>query len=559
MNVLGLKETTQQKTNMLKKTDAQTEEKILDAENKSGVFYSRFVKYLIGFFAVLCWTVIVLLLASTLGRPIISGYVLLFILAAFFREIKIVLFMGALVFLSYSFLFFAYPHKMALHPFLDIAILFVSVAAVVLIVRGIQRHYANLIKEKNKTKTAKESLETMVAAKIKELQELSGNLEVKAQERTKTLEATRKALMNLLEDAEESKKEIELEKNKTRAALVSLTDGLIVFDKEKKIVLVNPEAERVLEIKEKEVLNKKINQISASANLNKLYDVLGGKIEWTGQRYELILGKQLKRFFQVSITPISVGKETIGLMVILHDVTRGKEVERLKTEFVSIAAHQLRTPLSATKWILKMLLDGDIGKLSKEQIDFLEKGYQSNERMITLINDLLNVAHIEEGRFIYRPSLDLLEDVAQRSIDGLKDAAKKRDVEIVFNKPKNRLLKKVKIDGKKIELVIQNLLDNALRFTKPGGRVAISVEYGKINAKVIVRDTGVGIPDKQQSRIFTKFFRADNVIKMETEGSGLGLFICKNIISAHHGKIWFESEENKGTTFYFTIPLNSKL
>lgn len=401
--------------------------------------------------------------------------------------------------------------------------------------------------------------ETTVADKTKELQKLSGDLEIKVQERTEILEETRKALINLLEDAEESKKEIELEKNKTRATLVSLSDGLIVFDKEKKIVLVNPASERILELKEGQVLGKKINQISGFPILDKLYQTLDNKIEWTGRKYELILGESLKRFFQVSVTPIFVGKEQIGLMITLHDVTREKEVERLKTEFVSIAAHQLRTPLSATKWILRLLLDGDVGKLSKEQIGFLEKGYQSNERMIILINDLLNVAQMEEGRFIYKPSFSSLEDIAQKNIDGLKETAQKKEIEIIFNKPKDGLSKKVKIDENKIGIVFQNLLDNAIRFTKPGGKVVISIEYDKINARVTVEDTGVGIPDEQQARIFTKFFRAGNVIKMETEGSGLGLFICKNTVSAHGGKIWFKSEENKGTTFYFTIPLNTKL
>lgn len=544
---------------MLKRLDIQTDKKILNAKDKQNIFFNIFAKYLVVVFSVLGWTIIILFSAPTLGRPIISGYVLLFILIGYFKEIKVILFTGAVVLLSYFFLFFTYPHWEIFHPSLDITILFLSAAVVILVVYSINKNYANLLKERNKIKATKSSLETVVAAQNKKLRESSIILEKKVRERTEILEGTRRALINLLEDAEESKKLIELEKNKTRAALVSLVDGLIVFNEEKKIALVNPEAERTLKIKEEDVINKKIDQISSSENLNKLYEILGRKIEWTGQRYELILGKILKRFFQVSVVPISDKRKTIGIMVILHDITREKEVERLKSEFVSIAAHQLRTPLSATKWVLKMLLDGDVGKLSEEQKDFLEKGHQSNERMILLINDLLNVAHIEEGRFIYKPDFHFIEDIAQKIIDGLKEASKKRNIKIIFNKPKRELSKKVKVDEKKIELTIQNLLDNAIRFTKHGGLVTISIEYDKINVKVIIEDTGVGIPEKQKSRIFTKFFRADNVIKMETEGSGLGLFICKNVIEAHGGEIGFESEENKGTAFYFTIPLNSKL
>ena len=539
---------------MLRKLSTQADKKIFGAQDKPNIFFSKFAKYLVSFFLVLGWTAIILFLEPTLGRPIISGYILLFILISFFKEIRIILFVGTLVFLSYAFLFFTYSYKAILYPLLDISILLLSVIAVVLVVNNIKKSYADLLQEKKKTKAVEDSLKTMVVAQTKELQEMSRTLEIKIQERTKTLEKTREALVNLLEDAEESKKEIEWEKNKTKAALVSLVDGLIVFDKEKNIVLVNPEAERILNIKEKEVVNKKINQIIGSDNLNELYKALGRKIEWTGQKYELVLGKSFKRFFQVSITPVVVNDKTIGLMIVLHDITRGKEIERLKTEFVSIAAHQLRTPLSAIKWTLRMILDGDVGKLSQEQIDFLDKGYRSNERMIALVDDLLNVARIEEGRFVCNTSPYSLEEILEEIISGSSEIIQKKNIKLSFEKPKGPS-PKVKVDKEKIILAIQNLLDNAIRFSEPGGNVTISVKYDKINAEIMIKDVGIGIPVSQHDRIFSKFFRAENAVKSETEGTGFGLFICKNIIDAHHGKIWFESEENKGSTFWFTLPI----
>jgi len=240
-------------------------------------------------------------------------------------------------------------------------------------------------------------------------------------------------------------------------------------------------------------------------------------------------------------------------MIILHDITREREIDRMKTEFVSIAAHQLRTPLSAIKWTLRMLLDGDVGQLSQEQAEFLEKGYRSNERMISLINDLLNVARIEEGRFLYSLTYQSLEEIIEKVIEGLSGLVKEKKLKLVFNKPK-KTLPKVKVDKEKIELVIQNLLDNAIGFNNSGGQVTISVKCDKMKLEVMVQDTGVGIPRSQRKRIFAKFFRADNAIKLETEGTGLGLFICKNIIEAHGGKIWFESQEGQGTTFWFTLP-----
>jgi signal transduction histidine kinase len=238
--------------------------------------------------------------------------------------------------------------------------------------------------------------------------------------------------------------------------------------------------------------------------------------------------------------------------MILHDVTREKAIERMKTEFVSISAHQLRTPLSAIKWTLKMFLDGDLGELTKEQREFLEKTYKSNERMINLINDLLNVTRIEEGRYLYRPVLADIVPICQSVIDSYREEIEKKNLKFEFKKPKE--LPKVRVDIEKISLAIQNLLENAIRYNREGGEIEIVLKEKEKEIEFSIRDTGIGIPKDQQNRVFTKFFRAPNAMRMETEGSGLGLFITKNIIEAHGGKIWFKSEEGKGTTFYFTLP-----
>jgi len=390
---------------------------------------------------------------------------------------------------------------------------------------------------------------------ITEVKKFQEGLEEKVKERTVRLEEAREALTNMLEDAEEARKEIEEERNKTRATLINLTDGLIVFDQEDKITLVNPAAEKVLGLEEKQAIGKTIGQISGVPNLTKLYNSLGRKIEWTGQKYEVILEKPFQRFFQVSITPSVVDKEVIGMILVLHDVSREKEIDRLKSEFVSIAAHQLRTPLSAIKWSLRLILDGDVGKITKKQAEILGKGYQSNERMITLINDLLNVARIEEGRLVYNAQPGSIEEIIVKSVDDLNNLANQKQVKVVFNKPR-KALPKINIDKEKIALVIQNIIDNAIRFNKPNGDVTVSVKRDKINIEVMVKDNGIGIPSAQKDRIFTKFFRADNAVRSEVEGSGLGLFICKNIIEAHGGTIRFESEKDQGTTFYFTLPIS---
>ena len=222
---------------------------------------------------------------------------------------------------------------------------------------------------------------------------------------------------------------------------------------------------------------------------------------------------------------------------------------------MTISAHQLRTPLSAIKWTIRMLLDGDVGKLTDEQTEFLKKAYQSNERMVNLVNDLLNVTRIEEGRYLYNPEeLDMIE-LIEKTIIPLKEIAERKNLKFEFLKPKEKEIK-VRVDKEKISLAISNLVDNAINYTKEG-KISIQFEYDSKDKQVkfSVKDTGIGISEEQQKRLFSKFFRGINAIKAETEGTGLGLFIAKNIIEAHGGRIWFESEEGKGTTFYFTLPL----
>ncbi|MEK7575661.1 MAG: HAMP domain-containing sensor histidine kinase [Patescibacteria group bacterium] len=243
-------------------------------------------------------------------------------------------------------------------------------------------------------------------------------------------------------------------------------------------------------------------------------------------------------------------------MALGEELKRAKELDRMKTEFISIAAHQLRTPLTAVKWILKMIINGDLGELTSEQKAFLSRGYQGNERTIKLVNDFLNVSRIEEGRFGYVFELIQLEDLIDNLIQDFDHVIKERQVDFIFEKPKEPL-PKVKIDHSKMRLAIQNLIDNAIKYTPEKGRVAISIKNSIMHLEVTIKDTGYGIPKKQHERIFTKFFRGDNVIRKQVEGTGLGLFIVKNIIEKHGGTIWFESEENKGTTFYFTIPVST--
>lgn len=404
-------------------------------------------------------------------------------------------------------------------------------------------------------KAEKESVDQKVIERTKELKQKMKELDHSNRLLTKgeeELQKSQSALLNMLEDVEEEKGKAEEEKNKTSAVIANLADGLLVFDSEDKLSLINPLAEKLLRIKPDKTNNKSIDELASSNDSFKpLLKILGKEIKEVS-RQEIALGDLA---LEISSVLIIIDKNKSGSLIILHDITREKAIEKMKTEFVSIAAHQLRTPLSAIKWALSLLLEGDIGELNVEQKSFIKKSYASNERMITLINDLLDVARIEEGRYLYKLEPAKLENLAQTALSSYKELAAKRNIKLEYKKPIDPL-PEIMVDAEKITIAIQILIENAIKYTLPDGQVTISLKYDTTKVELSVKDTGVGVNQEQQNRLFTKFFRATNVIRMETDGTGLGLFIAKNIIESHGGKIWCESQENKGSVFSFSLPIN---
>ncbi|MEK9153582.1 MAG: ATP-binding protein, partial [Patescibacteria group bacterium] len=326
-------------------------------------------------------------------------------------------------------------------------------------------------------------------------------------------------------------------------------DGLLLIELGT-IVLFNPKASEFFALDESEVVGKKVNQFVGQP--------LGNILELTQEKGREVFRQELSindnLILEVSVICVGGANLCSGQLIILHDITREKAIERLKTEFVSIAAHQLRTPLSAIKWTLSMLVNGEVGQVSSEQKELLNKTYQSNERMINLVNDLLNTTRIEEGKFLAKLAKHDFTAIVDKIIVLFSEEVKKKGLLFDYQKlSKSSPL--VELDTEKIALAIQNILDNSLHYTKVGGiRVTLTFTKQRNEFLLTVSDDGMGIARKEQSRIFSKFFRAQSAIQMETEGSGLGLFIAKNIIEAHGGKIWFESTEGHGTTFSFTLP-----
>lgn len=231
-------------------------------------------------------------------------------------------------------------------------------------------------------------------------------------------------------------------------------------------------------------------------------------------------------------------------------------IERIQSDFVSLASHQLRTPLSAVKWYTEMLIAQKAGKLNRQQLQYLNEIYRSNDRAINLVNDLLDVSRIQEGSINLELQPIRVENVIEDVINGLDTLVKASqsgiDFEIV-----NGPLPPVETDRDKLRRILFNLISNAVKYTQNGKRVGVVLEKIGSSVKVSITDLGIGIPKTDHDKVFKKFFRSANVLKVTPDGTGLGLFISKALIEAMGGKIGFSSAEGKGAVFYFTIPLKN--
>lgn len=233
---------------------------------------------------------------------------------------------------------------------------------------------------------------------------------------------------------------------------------------------------------------------------------------------------------------------------------QGEAGQSPQMDFIALTAHQLKKPLSEIKLSLQMLLDGDFGEITKEQKNFIERILERNETLICLVGDLLDMYQIGDKKTPYRLIPVDVEDLIASILIFEQDEVKKKKINLRFEKPGQKN-KKVMLDREKMRIALQNIIDNAVKYTKEGGNIKITLDSGQKELKIKIEDSGIGIPEDQKEKIFTKFFRGANVIRVNAAGSGLGLFIAKNIIEAHRGKIWFESNENQGSAFSVSLPI----
>jgi PAS domain S-box-containing protein len=356
---------------------------------------------------------------------------------------------------------------------------------------------------------------------------------------------------------------ITAERNKLEITLAGITDAVIAVDQSRRVVLFNKAAELLTGYSPEEALNAPIDtlitlveadqelaveqfcpiqpQISEGVTLNKENVTLIGKND---RRTEISL---------IVSTIKEASSVNLGCILTLHDMTKEKQLEDMKLDFVSMAAHELRTPLTAITGYLSVYLSENEANLNEDQKMLVTRANLAGQQLMGLVENLLNVSQIERGTItLHVAPIDWKETVVH-SVEDLQSRAKDKNITLNFI-DNAKEIKPVYADKLRITEVLNNLVSNAINYTDPGGTVTVWLESNEEEVTTYVKDTGIGIPAEALSHLFTKFFRVSGPLEQGSKGTGLGLYISKSIVEMHHGRIWVESELNKGSTFMFSLP-----
>lgn len=348
------------------------------------------------------------------------------------------------------------------------------------------------------------------------------------------------------------------EKSKMDMILSSMIDGIIALDFNKNIMLMNKAAEQITGFKLAGIEGKPINQFIHQ--FSGTDEVLPNTFCQNSYQQTLTLvgknGKQTK--INLSTAIISSDTQTnLGCILILHDLTKEEELERMKLDFVSMASHELKTPLTSIVGYLTVFLDENKNKLQKEQADLLDRALISSRQLLSLVGNLLNVNKIERDQLaVSLQPLDYLS-ILNKAVTDLQNQAKLKNITLTLNLPQNPI-PNIMADPIRITEVLDNLISNAINYTNSGGSVDISIQLTPVEVETIVSDTGIGIPQESIPQLFNKFYRVSAATQKASKGTGLGLYISKSIIEKHNGKIWVESKLNQGSKFHFSLPLVTK-
>jgi PAS domain S-box-containing protein len=339
-------------------------------------------------------------------------------------------------------------------------------------------------------------------------------------------------------------------------------DVISRFDHEHRCVYVNSKIEEEFGISPKEFFWKNFQEAGFSLEIVKLWNESLAYV-FNNNKEKTIYFKQntpsgLKYYQSRLIPEYNKQGEVKTVLSITRDITEAEEIDRIKSEFISISSHQLRTPLSIVRWCSSALLDGSLGEMTEEQKEQVNSIYSASKKMIKLTNAFLNVAILDLGVLNVSPALISFSETADKTLNELDFFIKEKEIKIVKKYQEN--MPQIKADKRLLEIVFVGLISNAVKYSHHGGEVSIKIKAEKENVLVEIADHGHGIKEQDKNKIFSKFFRAANAKEKEIYGTGLDLYIIKSIIKNCEGEIWFkspnpESKENKGTVFFFSLPL----
>ena len=375
-------------------------------------------------------------------------------------------------------------------------------------------------------------------------QELSRKYESVIQEKTKNEEIAWNKYQKVADD-----------KKETEAVIHSIAEGLVVVDSKGKVIMMNPAAEKMLGVSKKDKMGRPLDEWMKD---EQLVSMIRDKGETLGKEIELMSSRdETKKVLRASTAVIeSEDGKTVGMVSVLSDITKQKELDQMKSAFVANVSHELRTPLVAMEKSVSLILSKDAGPLTETQEQFLTIAERNLKRLSLLINDLLNLSKLEAGKMEIKRRSCALENVISDSIDGVNTWAKTRGIEIIRNAPAG--LPEADIDPDRIIQVLTNLIGNAIKFTPSGGKVTVSAQ-AQDNGKYLevgVKDTGIGIAKENLPKLFDKFYQIGERAPTDISGTGIGLSIAREIVQLHGGKIWVESEKGQGAKFCFTLPVS---
>lgn len=370
---------------------------------------------------------------------------------------------------------------------------------------------------------------------------------------------------HLEEEIEERTEELKQQYLKGRMTLETIDQGVIMVNKKGSITDANPAALTALRCTGEECISKNIEdmldirlhkkQLTGAAHpvrkVLKTKTVIRSTPE---KRYSIMNQDNILVPVYMVVKPLMEGKELIGAILVFQDITEERRVDYLKSEFISLASHQLRTPLSSLQWYIELI--NDKKALNDEQKEYVEEMNIAARRMSNLIDSLLHAARLEGGDITpHANEVELTSLIADLG-EELRTMAKEKKIATSVSVPKKKVI--LNTDSVLLHVVFKNLFSNAVKYTMSGGKVAVSMKSTTKHVQIEVSDTGIGVPKKDQKRLFQRLFRADNVRKMDTDGNGLGLYITKMIIESLGGSVLVKSVEGKGSTFTVKLPLNTK-